>query len=121
MDNCNDCLTKVPDFDCKWCPELRQCSTGTFRFRQDWLAKGCEQRNVREPNSCPEIQTAYTENLDSHDHPGLVHSDVDLSANVNQNSLGAKVAGGPSMAEHSKFLSPRLSPISAFAQNNYLL
>ncbi|XP_034945944.1 plexin domain-containing protein 2 [Chelonus insularis] len=53
MENCTDCLTKVPEFSCKWCPEMNQCSNGTFRFRQDWLEKGCEQRNIREESSCP--------------------------------------------------------------------
>ncbi|KAJ8687503.1 hypothetical protein QAD02_023297 [Eretmocerus hayati] len=53
MENCNDCLTKVSDFDCKWCSALQQCSTGTFRFRQEWLLKNCDKDNVREVQKCP--------------------------------------------------------------------
>lgn len=110
MDNCNDCLTKVPEFECKWCPDLHQCSTGTFRFRQDWLEKGCEQRNIKEQNSCPATQTTYTDNFDSHDHPGHVRTDAGLSASVDRNSIAAKGAAGASILDNSK--SPSKTPPS---------
>ncbi|XP_014209375.1 plexin domain-containing protein 2 [Copidosoma floridanum] len=54
MENCNDCLTKIKDFDCKWCSKLQKCSTGTFRLRQEWLQKGCDVSNIKELDKCPD-------------------------------------------------------------------
>ncbi|XP_011330332.1 plexin domain-containing protein 1 isoform X2 [Ooceraea biroi] len=79
LDNCRDCLTKVPDFDCKWCPELKQCSTGTSRSRQDWLLKGCDVRNIKEANDCPAQITTY--NGDEYNHDGHVRSEESITAN----------------------------------------
>ncbi|XP_063987454.1 plexin domain-containing protein 2 [Diachasmimorpha longicaudata] len=53
MDNCMDCLTKVPKFECKWCPNLNQCSTGIFRNRQDWVEKDCDMKSIKDVGSCP--------------------------------------------------------------------
>lgn len=53
FDNCNDCVTKVTDFDCKWCSSLNQCSSGTSRNRQDWLDNGCSMKNIKEASNCP--------------------------------------------------------------------
>jgi len=78
LDNCRDCLTKVPDFDCKWCSELNQCSTGTSRSRQDWLLKGCDMRNIKEANNCPTQITTY--NGDEY-HDGHVRSEESITAN----------------------------------------
>ncbi|XP_025152910.1 plexin domain-containing protein 2 isoform X1 [Harpegnathos saltator] len=69
IDNCWDCLTKVSDFDCKWCPELNQCSTGTFRSRQDWVLKGCDMRNIKESHNCPEHIKSYKGEEYDHVHP----------------------------------------------------
>ncbi|XP_050454501.1 plexin domain-containing protein 2 [Cataglyphis hispanica] len=79
FDNCWDCLTKVPDFDCKWCPELKKCSTGTSRQRQEWLLKGCDVRNIKEANSCPAQITTYRG--DEYDHDGHVHPEKPITAN----------------------------------------
>ncbi|XP_066581624.1 plexin domain-containing protein 2-like [Prorops nasuta] len=69
LDNCMDCLTKVSEFDCKWCSELNQCSTGTFRSRQDWLLKGCEVRNIKNTTSCPSSETSYKVPIEeAHEH-----------------------------------------------------
>jgi hypothetical protein len=64
-DNCNDCLTKIKDFECKWCPELQKCSTGTFRFRQEWLHKGCDIRYIKEEGKCPARSNIYHEHVDA--------------------------------------------------------
>ncbi|XP_014473954.1 PREDICTED: plexin domain-containing protein 2 [Dinoponera quadriceps] len=79
IDNCQDCLTKVPEFDCKWCSELNQCSTGTFRSRQDWVLKGCEVRNVKEGEHCPDH--AKTFKGEEYDHDGRVHPEEAITAN----------------------------------------
>ncbi|XP_076754628.1 plexin domain containing lethal (1) G0289 isoform X2 [Xylocopa sonorina] len=55
LDNCRDCLSKMIGFDCKWCSEMNQCSTGTFRLRQEWLLKGCDVRMIKEVDNCPNI------------------------------------------------------------------
>ncbi|KAM0729233.1 Plexin domain-containing protein 2 [Formica fusca] len=79
FDNCWDCLTKVPEFDCKWCPELKKCSTGTSRQRQEWLLKGCDVRNIKEANICPAQITTYRG--DEYDHDGHVHPEKSITAN----------------------------------------
>jgi len=83
FDNCQDCLTKVPDFDCKWCPELNKCSTGTSRQRQEWLLKGCDVRNIKEMDNCPAQITTYKG--DQYDHDGHVHPEESIV-----NEMGAK-------------------------------
>lgn len=97
MNNCSDCLTKVPDFACKWCPELNKCSNGKFRFRQDWLEKGCEQRSIKEEHSCPANTKAFSGQIDVHDR---VISDPELSASVEPNRLSKE----PSILEHRNYL-----------------
>lgn len=79
FDNCLDCLTKVPEFDCKWCSELNKCSTGTSRQRQEWLLKGCDVRNVKEINNCPAQITTYRG--DQYDHDGHVHPEESIVTN----------------------------------------
>jgi len=78
-----DCLTKVPDFDCKWCSELNKCSTGTSRQRQEWLSKGCDVHNIKEINNCPAQITTYRG--DQYDHDGHVHPEE-----IATNEMGVK-------------------------------
>lgn len=80
QENCRDCVTKVPTFECKWCPELNQCSTGTSRQRQDWLLKGCDTHNIKEVKNCSAQITAYSKG-DEYDHDGRVHLEETISAN----------------------------------------
>ncbi|XP_043249298.1 plexin domain-containing protein 2 [Colletes gigas] len=75
MDNCRDCLTKLKDFDCKWCSELNQCSTGTFRSRQDWLLKGCDVRKIKDVANCPPPTTTYKEHEEEFNHVLHMHSE----------------------------------------------
>ena len=82
MDNCNDCLTKLTDFDCKWCPELQQCSTGVSRSKQDWLLKGCDRKNIKEEASCPTRVTSYKDHVGPTGHEGHFTKDEELTANV---------------------------------------
>ncbi|XP_033223306.1 plexin domain-containing protein 2 [Belonocnema kinseyi] len=82
MENCNDCVTKVIDFDCKWCPELQQCSTGISRSKQDWLLKGCDRKNIKEEASCPTRTTSYKDQVDARGHEGHITRDEELSASV---------------------------------------
>lgn len=82
FDNCRDCLTKVPDFDCKWCSELSKCSTGTSRQRQEWLLKGCDIRNIKDTDNCP----AQVYRGDQYDHDGHVHPEESVATN----EMGAK-------------------------------
>ncbi|XP_057330755.1 plexin domain-containing protein 2 [Microplitis mediator] len=96
MENCTDCLTKVPEFTCKWCAELNQCSTGTFRQRQDWLEKGCDQKSITEESSCPVSPKTLTGHNDHHDNAHII-SDGELSADVQPNRL----ANEPAITEHS--------------------
>ena len=82
MDNCKDCLTKLKDFDCKWCSELNQCSTGTFRSRQDWLLKGCDVRKIKDVNNCPSPTTTYKEHEEDFNHVLHVHSEETVGSDL---------------------------------------
>jgi len=79
QENCRDCVTKVPTFECKWCPELNQCSTGTSRQRQDWLLKGCDTHNIKELKNCSAQITTYKG--EEYDHDGHVHLEESITAN----------------------------------------
>ncbi|XP_032454693.1 plexin domain-containing protein 2 isoform X2 [Nasonia vitripennis] len=99
MDNCNDCLTKIKDFDCRWCQELQKCSTGTFRFRQDWLQKGCDIRNIRDEKKCPAKSTSYHEHVEARaeDH----HAD-DMPVMTKYSPSQQAVGPASSSLEHSQ-------------------
>ncbi|KAF7994937.1 hypothetical protein HCN44_004409 [Aphidius gifuensis] len=84
QENCTDCLTKVPDFACKWCPELNRCSTGTSRFRQNWIEKGCELRSIKEEHSCPANTKILTTNIDINNR---IVNDHELSASIETNKF----------------------------------
>ncbi|XP_031827091.1 plexin domain containing lethal (1) G0289 [Nomia melanderi] len=73
MDNCKDCLTKLKDFNCKWCSALNQCSTGMFRSRQDWLLKGCDVRKIKEVDNCPLPITYKEEPVEEFNHVLRMH------------------------------------------------
>lgn len=79
QENCHDCVTKVPTFECKWCPELRQCSTGTSRQRQDWLLKGCDTHNIKELKNCSAQITTYEG--EEYNHDGHVRLEESIAAN----------------------------------------
>ncbi|CAG5103107.1 Similar to Plxdc2: Plexin domain-containing protein 2 (Mus musculus) [Cotesia congregata] len=96
MKNCTDCLTKVPEFSCKWCEELNQCSTGTFRHRQGWLEKGCDEKSIKEESSCPASPKTLIRSNDNHDTAHII-SEGELSADVQPNRL----ANEPNIAEQS--------------------
>ncbi|XP_058801448.1 plexin domain-containing protein 2 [Phymastichus coffea] len=69
MENCSDCLTKIKEWECKWCPKLSKCSTGMFRFRQEWLQKGCDLHYVKDSDKCPAPVIGYEEPMDrAQDH-----------------------------------------------------
>lgn len=90
MDNCRDCLTKLKDFDCKWCSELNQCSTGTFRSRQDWLLKGCDVRMIKEVDNCPLPTTTCKEHVDEYNHALHMHSEETVTVSeMNPKHSGA--------------------------------
>lgn len=93
LDNCQDCLTKNHEFDCKWCPELRQCSTGTFRFRQEWLQKHCDLNSVKEEAACPAKSgsNVYRDHLDSRadDHRSDVDPEITKIVNPSHQAIGS--------------------------------
>jgi hypothetical protein len=42
--SCEECTkNETEQFDCAWCPELKRCSDGTDRGRQEWIIKGCDK------------------------------------------------------------------------------
>ncbi|XP_076642625.1 plexin domain containing lethal (1) G0289 [Halictus rubicundus] len=84
IDNCKDCLTKLNDFDCKWCSLLNQCSTGTFRSRQDWLSKGCEVKKIKDVDFCPLRTTTYKEHEEEFNH---MHMQSEETVTVREMSL----------------------------------
>lgn len=51
MRDCEACLNANINLECKWCPEVKRCSTGLDRARQEWLSHECDKVHV---SSCSE-------------------------------------------------------------------
>ncbi|KAG7212571.1 hypothetical protein KM043_012870 [Ampulex compressa] len=99
MDNCKDCLTKLKkDFDCKWCSQLNQCSTGMFRSRQDWLLKGCDVRNIRDVGNCSATSNTYKE----HQEASGIHTHTEETATASEISVKQERPGGSSPLERTR-------------------
>ncbi|RWS18952.1 plexin domain-containing protein 1-like isoform X1 [Leptotrombidium deliense] len=49
VNDCNNCLTTVPQFHCKWCESIKRYSDGVDRYRQQWLDSKC---NTQESVAC---------------------------------------------------------------------
>lgn len=99
MENCKDCLTKVPEFNCKWCPELQQCSTGVSRSKQDWLLKGCDKKSIKELAGCSAKTTSYKDHIDAQGHDEHIAREEVLSASVKPSQHSSPAAGS---LEHGK-------------------
>lgn len=58
-DTCTSCLAQEdsPAFECRWCPAMRRCSDGLHRFRQEWLERGCDRRNLSSVAECAAAAT----------------------------------------------------------------
>ncbi|XP_043461241.1 plexin domain-containing protein 2 isoform X1 [Leptopilina heterotoma] len=99
MENCKDCLTKVPEFNCKWCPELQQCSTGVSRSKQDWLLKGCDKKSIKELAGCSAKTTSYKDHIDTQGHDEHIAREEVLSASVKPSQHSSPAAGS---LEHAR-------------------
>lgn len=86
FDNCKNCLSTLTDFECKWCEELNQCSTGTSRSRQDWLQQGCEMKSITDIGHCPSVATIYKDHIDGYVPPPRIRTDQVMSPKANNPS-----------------------------------
>lgn len=52
--SCSSCLTAATTlpFACQWCPQLKRCSDGFDRKRQQWLNYGCNNERVTALRGC---------------------------------------------------------------------
>ncbi|RVE44627.1 hypothetical protein evm_010713 [Chilo suppressalis] len=50
---CTSCLNHNTSFPCAWCENIKKCSGGTDRNKQDWTLRSCEHTLVKNASSCP--------------------------------------------------------------------
>ncbi|XP_031343800.1 plexin domain-containing protein 2-like [Photinus pyralis] len=56
--DCHSCLTtQIDNFECTWCPSNGRCSNGLDRHKQEWLAKGCDRKQVANESQCYQVDT----------------------------------------------------------------
>lgn len=91
--DCHSCLTsKIPKFQCTWCPTVRRCSNGMDRHRQDWLAKGCDKRQYKNDTDCAK---PFDPNLES-DIAGDHEFNADLEHfHHHVDDMGVNIGGMP--------------------------
>lgn len=53
--DCETCLSKTTDFDCKWCDKAKKCSDGLDRDRQLWIAMDCDTGPKDNKEQCPSL------------------------------------------------------------------
>lgn len=47
LNDCHSCQSSDIGFDCIWCDEVKRCSDGLDRYRQEWLAQNCSQKKEK--------------------------------------------------------------------------
>ncbi|KAM3968951.1 plexin domain containing lethal (1) G0289 [Aphomia sociella] len=52
-DNCHDCINHNTAFNCSWCSQVKKCSSGTDKNKQDWTMRHCDKLAVKDIASCP--------------------------------------------------------------------
>ncbi|XP_073957224.1 plexin domain containing lethal (1) G0289 [Choristoneura fumiferana] len=52
-DTCESCANHETEFNCSWCEQVRKCSSGTDRNKQDWMARSCEKLQIVNATQCP--------------------------------------------------------------------
>ncbi|GAB1296760.1 Plexin domain-containing protein 1 [Apodemus speciosus] len=55
--SCDTCMSSNLTFNCSWCHVLQRCSSGFDRYRQEWLAYGCAQENIRGSKMAQRVKT----------------------------------------------------------------
>lgn len=43
--SCSSCAILETEFDCGWCPKIKTCSDGTYRYKQNWTDAQCDEPN----------------------------------------------------------------------------
>lgn len=51
---CDSCLNHDTGFNCTWCPDMptQKCSSGTDRFKQNWMLRQCDKRKIVNASAC---------------------------------------------------------------------
>ncbi|CAG9781701.1 unnamed protein product [Diatraea saccharalis] len=50
---CDTCLNHNTSFQCTWCENIKKCSSGTDRNKQDWQLRNCDNTLVLNATWCP--------------------------------------------------------------------
>ncbi|XP_045541966.1 plexin domain-containing protein 2 [Papilio machaon] len=102
---CESCANHDTGFQCLWCEQLRKCSSGTDRNKQDWMVRNCDREPIMNASSCPahapinapsdNTNTAYT--TDGQNNSVVVVSTVHTDADTKSSSerVGGMVVAGP--------------------------
>ncbi|KAL0851729.1 hypothetical protein ABMA28_000048 [Loxostege sticticalis] len=107
-DTCTGCLNHNTGFDCSWCENIKKCSSGTDRNKQDWQLRNCDKSQVTNASSCPATAPAekpsdgatYVTDAQSDAHDPVVNT-----LPTNDTVVKAK-----SDAENSAFMAPAREP-----------
>ncbi|XP_038216319.1 plexin domain-containing protein 2 [Zerene cesonia] len=98
-DTCEGCVNHDTSFNCSWCGTLQKCSSGTDKYKQEWIMKNCERTAISQEASCPvsheatpsdTVNTAYTTVTDNDGHNAQEVSRTKMNAE--------STVGGPDKA-----------------------
>lgn len=51
--SCQECVNHDTGFNCTWCDNIKKCSSGTDRNKQNWLIRNCERTSISNESACP--------------------------------------------------------------------
>ncbi|KAK5646946.1 hypothetical protein RI129_005410 [Pyrocoelia pectoralis] len=128
--DCHSCLvTQIENFECTWCPSTGRCSNGLDRHRQDWLAKGCDRKQIANETQCYQVDTVEGLNHDD-EHNTYYNTDkhvedtnsksTNTQTNGNtasNNSINKKITDG----DHSQETAFNTVQASRISQNSQQL
>ncbi|KAK4880268.1 hypothetical protein RN001_008414 [Aquatica leii] len=78
--DCHACLTTIiENHKCAWCPSTNRCSNGFDRHRQDWLANGCNRRQITNETQCLQVNIINDPNH-TEEHKSYYNTDKHVDA-----------------------------------------
>lgn len=93
-DTCESCTNHQTNFNCTWCAQVKRCSSGVDRHKQDWMIRNCDKLAITSADKClPSISnntivnkgqinqtTVYvTDNKNSPYHETVVKTDTAIN------------------------------------------
>ncbi|CAG4942743.1 unnamed protein product [Colias eurytheme] len=101
-DTCEGCVNHDTSFNCSWCSTLQKCSSGTDKYKQEWIMKNCERTAISQESSCPAaheatpsdtVNTAYTTVTDADSHNAQEVSRTKMNADAGTDKPHSAIGG----------------------------